>query len=58
MYDDPRTGRFRYRGPNGLKEEERADNCTECGECIEACPQEIPIQDWLKKAHELLGPRE
>ncbi len=58
MYDDPRTGRFRYRGPGGLKEEERADQCTDCGECLEACPQEIPIPDWLKKAHELLGPKE
>jgi predicted aldo/keto reductase-like oxidoreductase len=58
MYDDPRTGRFRYRGPGGLQEEERADQCTECGECLEACPQEIPILDWLMKAHELLGPRE
>ena len=58
MYDDPRTGRFRYRGPGGLKEEERADQCTECGECLEACPQEIQIPDWLKKAHEFLGPPE
>ncbi len=58
MYDDPRTGRFRYRGPGGLKEEERADQCIECGECMEACPQEIQIPEWLKKAHELLGPRE
>ncbi len=58
MYDDARTGRFRYRGPGGLQEEERADQCNECGECLEACPQDIPIPDWLKKAHELLGPRE
>ena len=58
MYDDPNTGRFRYRGPNGLKGEERADQCTECGECLEACPQEIQIPDWLKKAHDLLGPTE
>jgi len=58
MYDDPRTGRFRYRGPTGVKEEERADQCTECGDCMEACPQEIPVPEWLKKAHELLGPRE
>jgi len=57
MYDDPRTGRFRYRGPDGLKEEQRADQCTECGDCMEACPQEIPIPEWLQKAHELLGPR-
>jgi len=58
MYDDPRTGRFRYRGPQGLSEEERADNCIECGECLEACPQDIDIPEWLKKVHELLGPRE
>jgi len=37
-----------------LKEEERADNCIECGECLEQCPQQIEIPDWLKKAHEVL----
>lgn len=58
IYDDPRTGRFRYRGPNGLKEEQRADQCTECSDCLELCPQEIDIPEWLKKAHELLGPRQ
>jgi len=57
MYDDPRVPRFRYRGPTGLKEEERADKCTECGECVELCPQNIAIPEWLQKAHELLGPR-
>jgi predicted aldo/keto reductase-like oxidoreductase len=58
MYDDARTGRFRYRGPGGLKEEERADQCTKCGECLEACPQEIDIPEWMKTVHELLGPRD
>ena len=58
MYGDPRTGRLRYRGPGGLKEEQCADQCTECEECLEACPQEIPIPEWLQKAHELLGPKE
>jgi len=58
MYDEPRTARFFYRGPNGLKEEQRADQCTECGECIDACPQEIDIPEWLQKAHALLGPRQ
>jgi len=58
MYDDPRTGRFRYRGPGGLKEEERVDQCIECGDCLEACPQNIEIPDWLKKVHELLGPKD
>jgi len=58
MYDDPQRGRFRYSGPMGLKKEQHADQCKECEECVEACPQEIPIPEWLKKAHTLLGPRE
>ncbi len=58
MYDDLRTGRFRYRGANGLKEEQRADQCTECGECLEKCPQEIDIPEWNKKVHTLLEPTE
>ena len=57
MYEDPRTPRYLYRGPTGLKEEQRADQCIECGECEEACPQQIPVAEWLKKVHEMLGPR-
>jgi predicted aldo/keto reductase-like oxidoreductase len=55
-YDDIRRGRFLYHGPFGLKPEDRADNCVECKECEEVCPQEIPITEWLKKARALLGP--
>ena len=58
IYDDPRTARFRYRGPGGLSEEQRADQCTECKECMDACPQEIDIPEWLEKAHMLLAPKE
>jgi hypothetical protein len=54
MYDDPRTARFRYREKS---REVWADNCTVCLECEEKCPQEIPIAEWLKKAHEYLGPK-
>jgi hypothetical protein len=59
MYDDALMGRFFYRGstPSALKEDQRADQCTECGQCMEACPQQIPIPEWLEKAHSLLGPR-
>jgi uncharacterized protein len=57
MFDDVRVPRFRYRGPTGLKEEQRADKCTACGACEELCPQNIPIAEWLTKAHGLLGPR-
>lgn len=57
VYGGTRQLRSRYQGqgPGGLKEEQRADQCVECGECLEACPQQIPIPDWLKKAHELLS---
>jgi predicted aldo/keto reductase-like oxidoreductase len=37
-----------------MKEDERASTCTECGECLEKCPQMIEIPDWLAKAHEEL----
>ncbi len=57
MYNDTFMTRYFYRGPAGLKEEQRADKCTECGTCVEACPQKIQVPELLKKAHELLGPR-
>lgn len=52
MYNEMRSARRMY---NWLKEEERADQCEECGQCMELCPQNIPISDWLKKADELLA---
>ena len=55
MYDSLETSRSVYSSPD-FKEEQRADKCNECGECLEACPQEIPIPEWLKKAHSLLAP--
>jgi uncharacterized protein len=54
IYDDPRTARFRYRQN---PKEKWADNCVECGECEEKCPQGIEISQWLKKVHDLLGPK-
>lgn len=32
-----------------LHEDRKAHNCTNCGKCIEACPQSINIPDELKK---------
>ncbi|MDD5313533.1 MAG: aldo/keto reductase [Dehalococcoidia bacterium] len=57
IYNDLGTGRFLYRGPTGLKPEQRADQCLECEDCADICPQHLPIPELLKKAHELLGPR-
>ena len=36
------------------KEEPRADSCIQCGQCVELCPQQLDIPEWLAKAHELL----
>ncbi|MBN2075802.1 MAG: aldo/keto reductase [Dehalococcoidales bacterium] len=54
MYNNIHMGRFRYQMTDMLKEEQRGDQCIECGQCLEACPQSIEIPDWLKKAHEEL----
>ena len=58
MYDDLQGEQSRYNDPDVLKEEQRANQCLECDECLEACPQAIPIPEWLKKAHELLKPKQ
>ena len=54
MYDDMKGGQFMYNGPFGIPQDQRADKCLECGECLAKCPQKIEIPDWLKKAHEAL----
>jgi len=48
IYENPRAPRFLYRN---LPQDKRADNCVECFECEEKCPQGIPISEQLKKAH-------
>jgi predicted aldo/keto reductase-like oxidoreductase len=52
MYGD--DGRVNWAYNYGLDGKSRADQCIECGECLEKCPQAIEIPDWLAKAHELL----
>jgi hypothetical protein len=55
IYRDEQQAQMSY---SWLDEDERADMCTECGECLEKCPQQIDIPDWLAKAHGLLCPEE
>jgi predicted aldo/keto reductase-like oxidoreductase len=37
-----------------LSPEQKASNCSECGECEEKCPQHIKIKDGLKAVHQAL----
>ena len=38
-----------------IKPEQRADQCTQCKECEEKCPQKIPIAEVLEDCHRLLA---
>jgi hypothetical protein len=55
MYGDDKRSQMFY---GWLDEKTRADQCVECGECLEKCPQQIEIPDWLKKAHDLLSQKQ
>jgi predicted aldo/keto reductase-like oxidoreductase len=35
-----------------IPEQERASACSDCGECEEKCPQEIPIREKLRQVVE------
>jgi predicted aldo/keto reductase-like oxidoreductase len=54
MYDDIKNGQFTYNTPFGIPQDKRADQCVECNECLEKCPQKIEIPAWLKKVHQAL----
>ena len=52
MYDNTPRAQIFY---SELNEKQSADQCTECEECVEACPQGIQVPELLQKAHALLG---
>jgi predicted aldo/keto reductase-like oxidoreductase len=52
MYGDPSRQRFFY---TWLDEDERADQCTACGECEGKCPQGIAVSGWMEKAQAFLA---
>ena len=33
----------------------RALNCEQCDECLDKCPQSIPISTWMPVIHKALG---
>ena len=52
MYDDLAYARRAYAW--SLKPENMASKCTECGKCLEVCPQHIPIPERLKDVVNML----
>lgn len=52
MFESIEDGTLIYGGL--MPADQRADNCVECGECEEKCPQQIEIIENLKLAHQLL----
>ena len=50
MYDKVDSAKTDYK--LWVPEENKADLCVECGECLEKCPQDIPISDWMEKIHQ------
>jgi predicted aldo/keto reductase-like oxidoreductase len=51
MFGDEARSKMVY---SWLEEDERANLCIECGECLEKCPQGIEIPQWLAAAHKAL----
>ncbi len=47
MYQN--EGEVRWFWANGIKDEAKAKNCVECGQCEDACPQKLSIREDLKK---------
>jgi predicted aldo/keto reductase-like oxidoreductase len=50
MYDKVETAKTDYL--TYVPAENKADLCVVCGECLEKCPQDIPISDWMEKIHQ------
>jgi predicted aldo/keto reductase-like oxidoreductase len=52
MYDNLPRQQMAYRV--FFADNERADSCTACGECVDKCPQGIDVPMWLEKAQAFL----
>ena len=50
MYDKVESAKADYL--MWVPAENKADLCVVCGECLDKCPQDIPISDWMEKIHQ------
>ena len=41
IFSDAARRRRMYSDPNMIKDEERADKCIKCEQCVEKCPQKL-----------------
>lgn len=53
MYAKPEAARRGYK--IWIPAENQASACTQCRECEEKCPQNIPISEWMPIVHQVLG---
>jgi predicted aldo/keto reductase-like oxidoreductase len=53
IFDDFTSARFMYNRSPVLNTQ--TNKCLDCGECLEKCPQNISIPEWLKRIRDLLG---
>ena len=58
IYGDASRPRKEYVRTEMFKKEQRADNCIKCEQCVEKCPQKIPVPEMLEKAHAFLTAKE
>ncbi len=49
MYGDRENSERSYK--NMLRDGKAFPSCVDCGSCVEACPQAIPVVDMLREAH-------
>ena len=54
IFNDAVKRREMYGDPKIFKEEQRADKCIKCEQCLEKCPQKVAIPEQLEKAHAFL----
>ena len=55
IYNHYRIVNYRIPFDNGystLNEREKASGCTQCGQCVEKCPQHLAIPDYMREINE------